>query len=94
MIEGCIFLVLALTGVRYFVAKLIPDPVRYATPAAIGAFLAHLGLQTAEGIGLVVGDIATAVTLGGCPEKDKTPLVALDQACFANGGFDRISGGS
>lgn len=94
LIEGCIFLVLALTGVRYFVAKLIPDPVRYATPAAIGAFLAHLGLQTAEGIGLVVGDIATAVTLGGCPEDDRTPLVALDQACFDNGGFDCIPGGS
>lgn len=29
-------------------------------------FLAHLGLQTAEGIGMVVGDVATGVTLGGC----------------------------
>ena len=34
--------------------------MRVATPAGIGAFLAHLGLQSAEGIGVVVGDIATA----------------------------------
>jgi AGZA family xanthine/uracil permease-like MFS transporter len=51
IIEGVIFLFLAATGIRYAVIKLVPEPVRIATPAAIGAFLAHLGLQTAEGIG-------------------------------------------
>ena len=59
MIEGAIFAVLAVTGIRYAIIKLIPEPVRIATPAAIGFFLAHLGLQTAEGIGIVVSDIAT-----------------------------------
>jgi AGZA family xanthine/uracil permease-like MFS transporter len=73
---------LAVTGVRFFIVKLIPEPVKLATPAAIGAFLAHLGLQTAEGIGLVVGDIATGVTLGGCPEEDRTKMVALTEDCF------------
>ena len=53
LIEGAIFFVLAVTGVRYAIIKLIPEPVRLATPAAIGFFLAHLGLQTAEGIGVV-----------------------------------------
>jgi AGZA family xanthine/uracil permease-like MFS transporter len=85
MIEGAIFLVLAATGARYAIVKLIPEPVRIATPAAIGAFLAHLGLQTAEGIGVVVGDIATGLTLGGCPEEDRTPLVALTPACMNDG---------
>lgn len=94
LIEGFIFLFLALTGVRYFVAKLIPEPVKAATPAAIGAFLAHLGLQTAEGIGIVVGDVATAVTLGGCDEEDRASLVALTPECFANGGFDCVPGGT
>jgi AGZA family xanthine/uracil permease-like MFS transporter len=84
MIEGCIFLFLALTGIRYAVIKLIPEPVKTATPAAIGAFLAHLGLQTAEGLGVVVSDIATAVTLGACPEDKRTPLVAFTDACQAN----------
>jgi len=66
MIEGAIFLVLAVSGARYAIIKLIPEPVKIATPAGIGAFLAHLGLQTAEGLGVVVSDIATAVTLGAC----------------------------
>ena len=83
MIEGAIFFVLALTGLRYRIIRLIPELVRIATPAGIGAFLAHLGLQTAEGIGAVVGDIATAVTLGGCPPEKQTKLVAWDDACKA-----------
>ena len=84
MIEGAIFLVLALTGIRYAIIKLIPEPVKTSTPAAIGAFLAHLGLQTAEGIGVVVSDIATAVTLGGCPPDKRTSLVAFTEACRAD----------
>jgi len=44
-------------------------------------FLAHLGLQTAEGIGLVVADVATLVTLGGCPEEKRTKMVAFDSSC-------------
>lgn len=81
MIEGAIFFVLALTGLRYRIIRLIPEPVRISTPAGIGAFLAHLGLQTAEGIGAVVGDVATAVTLGGCPPEKQTKMVAYDDLC-------------
>mmetsp|Transcript_197 Transcript_197/g.352 ORF Transcript_197/g.352 Transcript_197/m.352 type:complete len:578 (+) Transcript_197:162-1895(+) len=84
LIEGFIFLVLAVSGVRVFLSKLIPEPVRLATPAAIGFFLAHLGLQTAEGIGIVVSDIATAVTLGACPEDKRTPIVAFTESCAAD----------
>ena len=84
LIEGAIFAVLAITGARYFIIKLIPDPIRHATSAGIGFFLAHIGLQSAEGIGVVVGDIATAVTLGGCPPERRTPLVALTESCKNN----------
>ena len=55
--------------------------MRIATPAGIGAFLAHLGLQTAEGIGAVVSDVATAVTLGGCPPDKQTSIVAYTDDC-------------
>ena len=41
--------------------------------------------QSAEGIGVVVGDIATAVTLGGCPEEKRVYLVAYDDACANDG---------
>lgn len=78
LIEGICFFVLAVTGLRYYLIKtLFPEPVRLAVPAAIGAFLAHLGLQTAEGLGVVVGDIATGITLGGCPEDKRSKLVSL-----------------
>jgi adenine/guanine/hypoxanthine permease len=87
LVEGAIFFVLAVSGARTFLARLIPEPVRLATPAAIGAFLAHLGLQTAEGIGIVVSDIATAVTLGACPLEKRTPIVALTESCQNNTAF-------
>ena len=87
LIEGIIFLALALTGARQMIAKWIPEPVRLATPAAIGAFLAHLGLQTAEGLGIVVADVATSVTIGGCPISHRTPMVQFDEGCRANPAF-------
>jgi len=58
-IEGIIFFILAITGLRIKFAKAIPSSVKLATTGGIGFFLAHLGLQTAEGIGLVVTDVAT-----------------------------------
>jgi len=82
--EGIIFFVLSITGVRHYIIKFIPEPVRLATPAAIGAFLAHLGLQTAEGLGIVVADVATAVTLGACNEDRRIPMVALTDSCKAD----------
>lgn len=85
LIEGIVFFVLAITGLRFWIIKtFIPEPVRLATPAAIGAFLAHLGLQTAEGLGIVVADVATAVTLGGCPPDRRVPMVPFDDACKAD----------
>lgn len=84
LIEGFIFLILSVSGVRYAIVRLIPEPVRLATPAAIGAFLAHLGFQTAEGIGLVVANTATIVTLGGCPPEDRTYLAAFTPSCQAD----------
>jgi AGZA family xanthine/uracil permease-like MFS transporter len=85
LIEGIVFFILAVTGLRFWIIKnCIPDPVRHSVPAAIGAFLAHLGLQTAEGIGVVVSDVATSVTLGGCSPEHRTPMVALDDGCLAN----------
>merc|ERR1712019_73528 len=78
LIEGIVFFILAVTGARFAIVKLIPEPVKAVTPAAIGAFLAHLGLQTAEGLGIVVADTATAVTLGGCAEDMRIPVIKMD----------------
>ena len=84
LIEGIIFFFLAVSGARYALVKLIPEPVRIATPAAIGAFLAHLGLQTSEGLGIVVSDTATAVTLGACPADSRSLITSLTASCLAD----------
>lgn len=46
--------------------------------AGIGFFLAHIGYQAGEGIGLVVADPATLVTLGEClPGSTNTTCASL-----------------
>merc|ERR1719197_1026999 len=73
-IEGIIFMIVAVSGGRGRIANLIPKPIRIATTAGIGLFLALLGSQTAEGIGFVVSDGATGLTYGGCPNENKIPF--------------------
>lgn len=72
-IEGWLFLILAVTGLRLKVAMLIPDHIKYATTVGIGLFLAIIGLSEGEGIALVVNDPITNVTLGGCGHRGQTP---------------------
>ncbi len=43
---------------------LLPRTLSLAMAAGIGLFLAHIGYQAGEGIGVVVADGATLVTLG------------------------------
>lgn len=60
-ISGVLFLILSLTGVRSLIIEAIPRPLRHATTAGIGFFLAFIGLQNA---GIVVKHPVTLVTLG------------------------------
>lgn len=50
---GLIFLAISAVGLRAKLAKLVPKPVRIASSAGIGLFLAFIGLQNNQGIGLV-----------------------------------------
>jgi adenine/guanine/hypoxanthine permease len=63
-IEGWIFVLLAVTGVRTKLIRMVPKSIMLATSAGIGMFLAFIGLQHAEGLGVVTYDAATLVTLG------------------------------
>ncbi|KAF9438031.1 hypothetical protein BGZ76_010080 [Entomortierella beljakovae] len=65
-IEGIIFILLSLFGVRQWLARLIPQSIKIATGAGIGLYLAFIGLQNSAGIGLIGGDPDTLVTLTGC----------------------------
>lgn len=66
-IEGLIFVILTITGARNFVAKAVPQPVKAATGAGIGLFIALIGLKNA---GIVMPDPITAVTLGHLNKPD------------------------
>ncbi|KAG0002944.1 hypothetical protein BGZ79_002003 [Entomortierella chlamydospora] len=65
-IEGVIFILLSLFGVRQWLARLIPQSIKIATGAGIGLYLAFIGLQSSAGIGLIGADSSTLVTLTGC----------------------------
>ena len=60
LLDGLIFIILTVTGLRKKIFEAIPEAVRTAIPAGIGLFIAFLGLQNA---GLVVNDDATLVGL-------------------------------
>lgn len=68
--EGLIFIVLALTGMRQWLVKLIPATIKTATGVGIGFFLTEIGLSYSAGIGAITGGgISTPLALGGCPQE-------------------------
>ncbi|KAL2652877.1 hypothetical protein R1flu_021005 [Riccia fluitans] len=89
LIEGIIFLLLALLGFRTKLAALIPRPVRISTGAGIGLFLAFIGLQGNEGLGLVGFNPSTLVTLGACPPEYRVSVAAVETV---NGTLSLIEG--
>ncbi len=60
-VNGCIFLLLSLTGVREKIVDSIPYPLKIAITCGIGIFIAFLGLKNG---GVVVASPATFVTHG------------------------------
>jgi AGZA family xanthine/uracil permease-like MFS transporter len=63
-LEGIIFLVISILGLPSKLAQFIPKPVRISSSAGIGLFLAFIGLQSNQGLGLVGFSSSTLVTLG------------------------------
>ncbi|KAJ3033596.1 hypothetical protein HK097_004789, partial [Rhizophlyctis rosea] len=72
-IEGILFILLTVLGLRQVLAKAIPYSIKVATGAGIGLFLALIGLESSAGIGLITADPATVVGLGGCPPHLRDP---------------------
>lgn len=60
MVDGLVFILLTVTGLRKVIFEAIPKAVKTAISAGIGLFIAFLGLQNA---GIVVDDGATLVNL-------------------------------
>ena len=59
LIDGVIFLILTLTGLRRKIFEAIPAGVRHAIPVGIGLFIAFIGLQQA---GVIVNENSTLTT--------------------------------
>ncbi|XP_021290765.1 adenine/guanine permease AZG1-like [Herrania umbratica] len=91
-IEGLLFLVISAVGLRAKLAKLVPKPVRISSSAGIGLFLAFIGLQNNQGIGLVGYSSSTLVTLAACPRSSRKTLAPVVTA--ANGTISLIPGGT
>ncbi|CAM0140792.1 hypothetical protein VKS41_008066 [Umbelopsis sp. WA50703] len=70
-IEGIIFFVLSILGIRQWLARIIPMSIKVAMGCGIGLYLCFIGLQSSAGIGVVTLDTSTLVTLGGCPDAAK-----------------------
>lgn len=70
-ISGMIFFILAVTGVRNYIAQAIPKELSIASAAGIGLFLSFVGLKS---MGVIVADQSTLVALG---EFTPTVLIAL-----------------
>ncbi|KAI3515175.1 hypothetical protein L1887_13935 [Cichorium endivia] len=80
-IEGFIFLIISTIGVRAKLARLVPKPIQISSSAGIGLFLAFIGLQHNQGVGLIGYSPSTLVTLGGCPRTSRASLAPV----FTNG---------
>ncbi|XP_076884017.1 adenine/guanine permease AZG1-like [Bidens hawaiensis] len=91
-VEGMLFLLISAVGLRAKLAKLVPKPVQISSSAGIGLFLAFIGLQNNEGIGLIGYSSSTLVTLAACPESSRVSLAPV--IVFPNGTVSLLPGGS
>ncbi|KAM0034388.1 putative xanthine/uracil/vitamin C permease [Helianthus debilis subsp. tardiflorus] len=91
-IEGLIFLLISAVGLRAQLAKLIPKPVRISSSAGIGLFLAFIGLQNNQGIGLIGFSSSTLITIGACPASSRVSVAPV--VTFPNGTVALLPGGS
>ncbi|KAK7967401.1 permease [Apiospora aurea] len=66
-VEGFIFLILTLTGMRQWLVKMIPATIKTACGVGIGLFLTEIGLSYSAGLGAITGGLTTPVAIGGCP---------------------------
>lgn len=89
-LEGVLFFLISLFGFRSRLARLIPRPVRSSSSVGIGLFLAFIGLQNDQGVGLVGFSPSTLLTLAACPRSARASLAAV--RTLPNGTLSLIPG--
>lgn len=80
-VEGFIFIILALTGMRHWLVKIIPGTIKTASGVGIGLFLTMVGMSYAEGIGIITGNPKTPLAIAGC---DAAYLDPKTGACMSH----------
>lgn len=76
-VEGWIFFFISISGLRGRIVQAMPKAIMLATAGGIGIFLSFIGLQGAEGLGIVTYEPATLVTLGGCAPSERTHMYSI-----------------
>ena len=74
LVEGIIFIVLSLFGVREAIIRSIPDNLRKAVAVGIGLFITIIGLENA---GIVVDDSATLIKFSTLSMQNPAAIVAV-----------------
>ncbi|HIK35983.1 MAG TPA: NCS2 family permease [Thermosynechococcus sp. M98_K2018_005] len=64
LLEGMVFVLLTLTGVRSLIVNMIPMSLKVAIAAGVGLFIAYIGLSNA---GIIIADAATKTKLTTFP---------------------------
>ncbi|MEO1147153.1 MAG: NCS2 family permease [Cyanobacteria bacterium J06638_22] len=67
LVEGIIFILLSVTGVRSYLITAVPEAIKMATTVGIGLFLAYIGLSggvEVGGAGLIVASEGTLTAFG------------------------------
>lgn len=78
-VEGLIFIVLSVFGLRQWLARTIPRSLKIASGAGIGLYLALIGLTYDAGIGAITGGGGTnePITLAGCVPGKLDPSTGI-----------------
>ncbi len=76
-VEGIIFVVLTILGLRQWLARTIPTSLKIASGAGIGLYLALIGLSYSAGIGAVTGSNRNPLVLAGCLQTYRNETTGL-----------------
>lgn len=79
LVEGLIFIVLSVTGVRRQIITAVPEAIKMATTVGIGLFLAYIGLSGVPdvgGAGIIVANEVTKTAFGSL-RQPQTLLAVL-----------------
>ncbi|KAL3427064.1 xanthine/uracil permease [Phlyctema vagabunda] len=76
-VEGLIFIVLSLLGLRQWLARAIPSSLKIASGAGIGFYLTLIGLTYNAGIGAITGGLDDPLKLGGCAPELRDPITMV-----------------